>query len=784
MWVRAQVDYLQRLPNDKEKRSALKNLPPDLPQTYVRIFEIIDSTYPIQTTKFIQRLLKWLVLSKSNKDLILKTKFAFLSLRVLCQAICIEDQSDRLLDIEIPTEEQILGWLGCLIRKSKYADIIELSHFTIKEFLRTDPENVFSAVARKYLVQPEDYNYLLKGCLIHVMQAEFSSMTCSNSNELLSLIRNHPLYAHATVYLLEYVFELTVLNTGINQEVQCIMQRFLSIPVHKAFRLWDKCWAGVNLSYPIEDLEDEYCSEIDPPEMENFISPLHFASATGLVDEVQRLLTLGLDPNSTSLATIAWEFTYTPLHLALVSIRHDPAWICDRKIYIHDPELNEAPQPEKSLQTIRTLLKAGADVNRQLATVLGEICAQYIMTPLILTLVSGFWQAACILLDSGADCDARAHETPQGFQDLCSIEAFLDEKPDYEESVQRTVDFGGHRGLKLALARWRDKYEEGSDSQSTEKNNDHFMEDINYSTSPQECLSDAYRDNDWLAVRELLNTASGIEINCNDEHGTNLLYCIANGSSEDLRWILERGANPNLLPISGYSGLCKTVVSGCFENMSLLLEFGANIEHRDPGGWTPLLCAIWSGRREMVERLLDEGANPDAVLDDGADGIHLAIQQKDTDMFSLLLERGLLPASADNYGSTPLHVACKQGLQFEGERLIEVAPDRVNDVSLINGTPLYVAAKWGFVSLVRTLLDAGAAIDKTGPGNLLGSALMVACADGQGETVKLLLSRGASCEVEGSRFLSAAGTARAFRQEKILKILEEHSHNMSEAEHI
>lgn len=61
MWVRAQVDYLRRLPNDMEKRRALKQLPPDLPQTYIRIFETIHRTYPPQTTKYIHRILKWLV---------------------------------------------------------------------------------------------------------------------------------------------------------------------------------------------------------------------------------------------------------------------------------------------------------------------------------------------------------------------------------------------------------------------------------------------------------------------------------------------------------------------------------------------------------------------------------------------------------------------------------------------------------------------------------------------------------------------------------------------------
>ena len=183
----------------------------------------------------------------------------------------------------------------------------------------------------------------------------------------------------------------------------------------------------------------------------------------------------------------------------------------------------------------------------------------------------------------------------------------------------------------------------------------------------------------------------------------------------------------------------------------------------------------------MIKRLLNAEANPDAVFDIGTGGIFLAIEKKDIDMFSLLLERGLKPSSVNNYGSILLHMTCHQGFQFETENLLETttmtttttSSDGINAESLLFGTPLYAAAKQGFVLVVRTLLDAGAAIDQHGPENVLGSALMVACAHGHGDTVRLLLPRVASREVEGSRFVSAVGTARAFRQKKIFKVLKE-----------
>lgn len=626
-----------------------------------------------------------------------------------------------------------------------------------------DPADISSAVARKYLVQPEDYNYLVTVCLIYLMYDDFRSMTCSNSSEAWSFITQHPLYEYVTLYLCDYIHELTMISAGMNQEVKGLMQRFLSIPVHEAFLLWDTYHTGLDTR--------DYCIRVC--EIGNYLSPLHFACLTGLVEEVERLCRQGLDPNCTSLPS-KFGHAYTPLHLTLLNNR--PYLAVQTISFSADPIDFDNAFSEANLQIIRALLNAGANVNQQLIVDIDDYY-ESIITPLSLAVLLGFSQVACILLDEGADCKATASENPRGLQDLCSIEKLLDGCPHAEESVQRAVDLGGHQGLKRTLERWR-----GRQKQSTVESDGHPMQDIHYSATSQERFIDAYRNGRWAVVRQLLEAEPDIEMDGNDEQGTNLLFCASEAPSEHLRHLLERGANPNPLTASGHGVLSKTAAVGRVENMSLLVELGADIEQRDPRGWTPLLNAIWFSRHEMVKRLLAAGASPNAVLDNGAEGIHLAIENADPDMFSLLLERGFDPAAVDNYGSTPLHLACEKGRLFAVEKLIPTALDRINDDSLSFGTPLYAATRQGFVSVVRALLDAGAAIDKTGPGNLFGSALMVACAKGHGDIVNLLLSRGASREVEGSRFRSAAGTARAFRQEKILKVLEEYPHNMSETE--
>lgn len=520
----------------------------------------------------------------------------------------------------------------------------------------------------------------------------------------------------------------------------------------------------------------------------------------GLLDEAQRLLKNGLDPKSTILQTEKMSLGYTPLHMTLMCYSLDSSfYIAEETVFYRRPELAEI-QPEQSLQMIRLLVKAGADVNRQLSVFRNTREKKgWITTPFILALISGFWRAACILLDSGADWEATADEKLPDTDDVCSIDRLLERQPEYEVLVQRVVDFCGHQELQVALDRWRDRSypsskecdgSDGSDGQYIGESDGHCeenTEDIKNYLSAQERFVYARRPMKWATTRELLQaewkmTRTEIKINCNDGQGTNALYCLADGNSDDLRHLLQSGAKLNFVSTSGHGALSKAVRKACLENMSLLLEFGAKIEHQDPRGWTALLYAIAGRSHSMVQRLLDAGAYPHAMLDDGRAGIYLTIENTDPEMFYLLLKLGLNPASFNHYDSAPLHLACFKGLHLKVMKLIEMIPNNINDHSLTLETPLYVAARQSVLSIVRKLLDAGAVIDQTGPENLLESTLMTACAYGQCETVELLLARGASCEVEESRFLSAIGTARAFRQQKIIAILEKYSETVKDAE--
>lgn len=60
------------------------------------------------------------------------------------------------------------------------------------------------------------------------------------------------------------------------------------------------------------------------------------------------------------------------------------------------------------------------------------------------------------------------------------------------------------------------------------------------------------------------------------------------------------------------------------------------------------------------------------------------------------------------------------------------------------------------------------------PGNILGPALYVACAEGHVEFVRALLSHGADINIETARYENAMDVAYAFEQSRVLEVLQEY----------
>ena len=794
LWVRAQVDYLQRLPNDKEKRKALTRLPPDLPQTYIRIFETINKVYPRQTTTYIKRLLTWLVFDSRQIRYSTDPEFTIDTLR---EAICIEDAGDWPTMESIPTRDNIFRWLGCLLRVDRW-DRPTLSHFTMKEFLTDDTELVSSShVARQYMVGPEDERHLVNVCLNYALHSHPSDTLFASQQDPKQVVSERPFYRYVVAWLPSFLS--TVGN--LDAELDHLIKLFLCMPPCPEFELWEICYARcvyVRWTFPDEDYDED---EIDDEDVTHHLpTPLHFACFTGLKDQVKMLLDHGVDPNATDRSKGS---EILPIHLSIISRNfgpRPPMSLRNFELHLELPngDLNSGDNvvatPEPSdVQITRMLVQAGADVKYQIRLALENSYAgvhDCVTTPLVLALALGKPTIASLLLEKGANWDARASDArvdnePNGISDLCTVRGLLNlfsgSWPELEDVVRLAAKFSECDGLMTMLEEWKLlQSQESLATQSTGslQDNDRDPEDNN--ADLQKEFVNAFSSGNWQDVRELLTKNPDLDANCADENGESAIHLASKVEGDALPFLLERGANPDLILPYGYTALCEASENGFTENMKLLLQHGANIEHQSRHGYTPLLLATFAGQNDAVQLLLNMDADINATLDKGMGAMHLALLNYDAIVVDSLLTRGIKYSSPDNYGTTPLCLACGRGLEKVVQQLLVLSTgvsESVNAYSLIYGAPLYYAAWEGHDSIVNQLLNHGAIINSPGPGNLFGSALMAACSEGHDEVVQTLLSRGAALEVEGSRFQSAEGTARAFRQENILKILEEHEKN-------
>lgn len=82
--------------------------------------------------------------------------------------------------------------------------------------------------------------------------------------------------------------------------------------------------------------------------------------------------------------------------------------------------------------------------------------------------------------------------------------------------------------------------------------------------------------------------------------------------SSYLRSLLEHGGDPNTIVNSRWDTplLYRAIMSRRPDNVRLLLEFGADVNHRDNAGKTPLIEAVTARMFEMALLLLRSGADP------------------------------------------------------------------------------------------------------------------------------------------------------------------------------
>ncbi|EQC35714.1 hypothetical protein, variant [Saprolegnia diclina VS20] len=136
-----------------------------------------------------------------------------------------------------------------------------------------------------------------------------------------------------------------------------------------------------------------------------------------------------------------------------------------------------------------------------------------------------------------------------------------------------------------------------------------------------------------------------------------------------------------------------------------LIAHGADPDS-EAHGVTPLICAIATNHLAVARAVLALGADPGFETSDGKTALLVAIVADDLHALALLPPTCF--AHATKFGATGMLVACEKGRVAVVERLLALSPDLVNAPNALGLTPLMVAAKHNFLSLIRVLLTCGA----------------------------------------------------------------------------
>lgn len=92
---------------------------------------------------------------------------------------------------------------------------------------------------------------------------------------------------------------------------------------------------------------------------------------------------------------------------------------------------------------------------------------------------------------------------------------------------------------------------------------------------------------------------------------TGLHIVVARSDVLWIRFLLQRGANPNIANRKGITPLQLATSMGFVDGVDALIKGGASVNVSDQTGETPLIAAVHARNVPLVRLLLDKGADPD-----------------------------------------------------------------------------------------------------------------------------------------------------------------------------
>ncbi len=129
----------------------------------------------------------------------------------------------------------------------------------------------------------------------------------------------------------------------------------------------------------------------------------------------------------------------------------------------------------------------------------------------------------------------------------------------------------------------------------------------------------AVRDRDGTVATQMLDEPGSTIVNAREiTSGETALHAVV--QRRDITWVrflLQRGANPNIADKNGVYPIQIAAQLGFIEGVERLIKGGAEIDVSDTTGETPLISAVHRRDLKMIELLVENGARADRTDNSG-----------------------------------------------------------------------------------------------------------------------------------------------------------------------
>ncbi|KAI9890433.1 MAG: hypothetical protein M1814_003917 [Vezdaea aestivalis] len=256
-WVKCQLDQIRKLKTDKAIKASLSRLPKGLDETYLRILKQLESENDGGEILQVQRLLRWLVHSERP-----------LTVDELAEAISIDFEQTEFDDSAVLTEPlDLLKYAETLATlKDDDKQTVQLSHFSVKEFLLSD--FVRNAAPNFYMGSQQANSEIAEVCLTYLCLSDFN---CS-PEDLEQSIEPFYLLDYASSEMVEHYLRIS----SYDGRPRALLSKLLSIK--------KPTLNFQHLPRPFGEVATTF-------------SPIHFCASHGLIEQLGELLENGCDVN-------------------------------------------------------------------------------------------------------------------------------------------------------------------------------------------------------------------------------------------------------------------------------------------------------------------------------------------------------------------------------------------------------------------------------------------------------------------------------------------------------